>query len=442
MLARLDPLMPYNVMTMVRLTRAALRAAEIALILGTLGLALALRWLWLGVTRAPATDRRAALGRGLAGICSLLGATFVKIAQYLSTRPDLIHPDVISALDRVQDRVDPFPYADVWSTLSRELGQTPEDLFRQIDPYPVASASVAQVHRGVLQDGRVAAVKVLRPGVEQQVALDLALMRPAARLLGWIPALRMLNPVEVLERFGDALSAQLDLRIEAENNRRFAANFDGDATIGVPRLMERKCTRRVLCMEFIEGQKLRDIQADEDEGARLARAGFSALLRMVFAHGFVHADLHPGNMMVQGDRLVMVDLGLVCQVEPAQQAPMLGLMSAWLAGDVDGVCRAALALLEGDARDATPGEALRQDVAQMLQRYDSVRLATTSLGAVLLELLGLMRRHQLKVQPALTMVIVAMGIVEGVGRQLAPGLDLMGEARAFFSGTVGGASAA
>ena len=188
-------------------------------------------------------------------------------------------------------------------------------------------------------------------------------------------------------------------------------------------------------MEFIQGRKVLDHEPSAEEGIRLARAGFNALLKMIFSHGLVHADLHPGNMLVSGERLVLLDLGLVCTVEPAQRGPMLALMATWLGGDPDAVCAAALSLLDhGDERQDPPISALRGDVAAMMERYGTVRLSTISLGRVLMELLGLLRRHNLRVQPALAMVIVAMGIVEGVGRQLAPGLDLMEEARSYFLG--------
>jgi len=412
-----------------------LRALEISLVLVILGTALVAGLLWRLVRRVPAPEYALALGHGLASMCGLLGATFVKAAQYLTTRPDLISPHVIRGLRRVQDRVDPFPYPAVWRALSRGLGGVPEDLFQQLDPYPVASASVAQVHRGVLSSGEEVAVKVLRPGVRRQVALDLWLMRPLARILSWIPPLRMLCPVEVLDQFAHALSQQLDLRIEARNNRAFAGHFDGDETVAVPALVPELCSAEVLCMSFIRGERLNAMEPSPEQGEALARAGFGALLRMIFVNGLVHADLHPGNLLVQQERLVMLDMGLVCEVPLERRGQLMALIMAWLGGDPDAVTSAALALLDHapDEEILEDPEGLRGDVAALMERHGDLRLAEISLGQVLLELLRLMRRHRLKVQPALTMVIVALVIVEGVGRQLAPGLDLLEETRKFFT---------
>ena len=413
---------------------------EILLVLGGVGTLLLLTHLWRWLRRIPREQRALALGHGLANLCGLLGATFVKAAQYLTTRPDLVQPEIIVGLERVQDRVEPFPYPAVWRALARGLGGTPEDLFQQLDPYPVASASVAQVHRGVLSDGREVAVKVLRPGVRRQVELDLILMRPLARALSWIPPLRLLCPVQVLQEFSHALGQQLDLRIEARNNRSFARHFDGDPLVGVPDLVPELCSDRVLCMAFIRGQRLSGLRPPLEQGEVIARQGFGALLRMIFVNGLVHADLHPGNMMVQEGRLILLDMGLVCEVPPARRVQLISLITSWLGGDPDAVCAAALALLDPGAEDGA-GELedldqLRHEVAGLMTRHGDLRLGEVSLGQVLLELLGIMRRHRLRVQPALTMVIVALAIVEGVGRQLAPGLDLVEVARDFFPGTI------
>ena len=402
------------------------------MVAGLFGSLLALSCLWRLVRRVPAPERALALGRGLASLCGLLGATFVKAAQYLTTRPDLVSPHLIRGLERVQDRVDPFPYPAVWRALSLGLGGTPEDVFQQLDPYPVASASVAQVHRGVLSSGEEVAVKVLRPGVRRQVALDLWLMRPLARILSWIPPLRMFCPVEVLDQFAHALSQQLDLRIEARNNRAFASHFDGDASVGVPALVPELCSADVLCMTFIRGERLAALDPTPEQGEALARAGFGALLRMIFVNGLVHADLHPGNLLVQQERLIMLDMGLVCEVSPQRKAQLMALITAWLSGDPDAVTAAAQTLLDHAPSEDADTAPLRDDVAALMDLHGDLRLAETSLGQVLLELLRLMRRHQLKVQPSLTMVIVALVIVEGVGRQLAPSLDLIEETRAFF----------
>ena len=417
------------------LLRTWLRSLYISVVLGSHGLIFACRCAALGLRGAPAEARADLVGQTLLLVFGTLGATFIKVAQYLSTRPDLIPDDVARGLQQLQDRVEPFPYSDVRRILLAELHDAPEQIFAELDPYPEASASVAQVHRGVLlSDGSEVAVKILRPDIERVVALDLSLMRLAARLLNLIPSLRILALVDVVDEFAEAIQQQVDLRIEATNNLRFAENFALDEEIAVPRLVPDLCTRRVMCMEFIRGEKILGPQRDDEESERLARAGFSMLLKMVFIHGFVHADLHPGNLFVAGDRLVMLDLGLVARLTPAHRATLMQLFQAWLARDATRICEVMLRLLEGEPPAAERLELLHGQVTELLERYSNLSLSEVSMGQVMLTVLRLMRQHQLRVQPALTMVILSMGVVEGVGRQLAPHLDLAQEAMVMAAG--------
>ena len=415
--------------------RTWFRAIYIGLVLGTHGVFFTCRWLVLRLRGVPAAEREALVAQTLLLVFGTLGATFIKVAQYLSTRPDLIPDGVAQGLQKLQDRVEPFPYRDVRCILLDELGDAPEAIFAELDPYPEASASVAQVHRGVLQtDGREVAVKILRPDIDRVVALDLALMRLTARLLNVVPALRILAPVEVVDEFAEAIAQQLDLRIEAANNRRFAENFAGDERVAVPALVEEHCTRRVLCMQFIHGEKVLGPVRSAETAERLARAGFHMLLRMVFVHGFVHADLHPGNLFVADGKLIMLDLGLVARLTPAHRAVLVQLFQAWLARDPARVCQVVQRLLEGEPPGSEGLAELERQVARLLERYSNVALAEVSMGEVMLKVLRLMRRHNLRVQPALTMVILSMGVVEGVGRQLAPQLDLAREAMTMAMG--------
>ncbi len=398
------------------------------------GLVCLMRLAALSLRPGARAARRRLLYRSLAQLFCALGATFIKIAQFLSTRPDLVSAELAAQLATLQDRVGPFPYPQVWRTLRAELGQAPEEVFCQLDPYPIASASVAQVHRGQLRGGQAVAVKVLRPGIERTVALDLRLMRLAARALDRLPWVRGLAPREVVAQFAGAIGQQLDLRLEAQNNERFAKIFAADPEVRVPALVPALCTGRVLCMELILGQKVLDPPQPGAEGERLARLGVRALLAMIFQHGFVHADLHPGNLMVDREgRLVLLDLGLVARLGEDHRGALLRLLAAWISGSAAQVQEALLGLLPGRGPPRDPA-ALGLEVQALMARYRSVQLGEVQLGRVLLELLQILRRQRLRPEPALTMVILALGVVEGVGRQLAPRMDLVGQALAFYLG--------
>jgi ubiquinone biosynthesis protein len=391
------------------------------------------RYLWLRLRRAPPAERHALLGRALTRLARVLGATFIKIGQFLSTRGDLVPPATQQALQKLQDRVGPFAWSEVRATLVVELGQTPEQAFVEVDPYPVASASVAQVHRARLADGRVVAIKVLRPGIERTVRFDLGVLRLAARVIALIPGLRGADPVGVVDEFGAAVSKQLDFRIEAANNRKLAANFAGDPKVKVPTLVDSLCTRRVLVMEFVDGVKILEVTGDEARKAALARTGFRMLLKMIFVDGFVHADLHPGNLIVVGDQLYLLDLGLVATLSPSRREALVRLLSAWVAGDGARVAETLLAVAPADTPPADP-ERFRREVAELCERYRQVSLAEVQLGLVLVELARLLRRQRVRLEAALTMVLIAIGVVEGVGRSLAPTLDLSREAILLFAG--------
>jgi ubiquinone biosynthesis protein len=424
-----------------------LRALHISLLIGLHGLIFIGGWLRLRLASRPRDERLALLGRCALRLFRALGATFIKVGQLLSTRGDLIPGPVRTALRELQDRVGPFPYAKVRHALHLELGNFPERIFTELDPYPVASASVSQVHRGRLPDGTEVAVKVLRPNIEATVRVDLQVIRIWARLLGLLPWLRHFDPRGIVDEFAHAVWAQLDLRIEAANNRRFTENFAGDPSVFVPRLVESLCTERVLCMEFVHGSKLLGPGWDPSQGERLAQLGCRVLLQMIFVDGFVHADLHPGNLIIvgrgstagspapagtapDGERLYLVDLGLTASLSPERRQGLVRLFSAWAAHDSERVAQVMLEL--AGAAPADP-EAFRQTVHGLVDRYRTAALAEVQLGLVFLELARVLRRQRVRLDPALTMILVAIAVVEGVGREVAPQLDLVREALSFFT---------
>ncbi len=412
--------------------RLPLRALHVTALFWVHGLFFIMGWLGLRLSGRSRERRLALLGRVALHLFRSLGATFIKIGQFLSTRGDLLPRPVRAALAELQDRVGPFPFARVRATLEEELGEAPEAVFAELDPYPLASASISQVHRGRLADGRQVAVKVLRPAIEATVRLDVQVIRFWARLLALLPWLRHFEPCAIVDEFASAVWLQLDLRTEAENNRRFAANFASDPAIGVPWLVDELCTQRVLCMELITGVRINGPDWDPALGERLARVGFRALLQMIFSHGFVHADLHPGNLIVTGDRVVLLDLGLVARLTPERREGLARLFGAWAGQDPARVAAVMLELVgaEGAAADAA---AFEREVAALVDRYRSAPLAEVQLGLVFLELARLLRRQRVRLEPGLTMVLVAIAVVEGVGRDLAPRLDLVREALGFFT---------
>jgi len=255
-------------------------------------------WVLLLLTLRRRAQRKAWFADRLRALLRGLGATYVKVGQIMSTRPDLLPPHVIAALETLQDDVGAFAYRHVERTFRDDFGRVPEEVFATFDRQPIASASVAQVHRATLPDGREVAVKVRRPRVEQIVEFDLGIMRALARVIALVPSFRLLAPVESVDEFGRAIRTQIDLTVEADNNRRFHRNFASMTDVGLPDLVPQLCSARVLTMTFVRGVKLMEHRKVGADPSRLARIGFQLLLKMVFEDGFVHADLHPGNILV------------------------------------------------------------------------------------------------------------------------------------------------
>ena len=397
----------------------------------------ALVWLggWLGllVTLRPRATRQAWFASRLAALLVGLGATFVKVGQIMSTRPDLFPAHVIRALTRLQDDVGAFAWRHVERTLREELGKPVDELFTTFDRIPVASASVAQVHRATLPGGEEVAVKVRRPGLDELVRFDFAVIGLAARVIALIPSVRLLAPVESVEQFGSAIRAQIDLGVEADNNRRFTQNFAGDPDVAFPRLHPALCARRVLTMDFVHGAKL--LAAPAQLGAdptRLARIGFRTLLKMVFVDGFVHADLHPGNLLVEDTgRVVILDLGLVAELDDAARRAFGQFFAGWASGD-GAVMARLMANLSPSAKIADY-PAYEREVVEMANRYLGKPLGEVQVSAVALDMMHILRRHRVRVNPAYTTVNVALAVTEGIGKQLDPKLDLVQEALPVFA---------
>jgi ubiquinone biosynthesis protein len=247
-----------------------------------IGLCVAKHWVrwWIGwtvllVTFAGKARRKAFFGQVTLDLFRDLGATFIKVGQIMSTRPDLIPEHVSRALERLQDDVGPFPFEAVVRTLETDFGRPMSELFAEFAPVPLASASVSQVHKARLPSGRIVAIKVRRPNVIELCTFDLAVMRIGARVLNAIPSIATLSPVATIEEFGRAIFSQLDFRIEARNNRRFRDNFRGHPNVVFPELIEELSSERVLAMSFVEGTKILAKRTRSDP-KRVARLGLQA----------------------------------------------------------------------------------------------------------------------------------------------------------------------
>ena len=446
---------------------------------------LALRACWLGILLLPSlllllpamllpTGRREAwldrFGDALVRALERGGPCLTKLGQWASTRPDLLPPSLCSSLASLHHRVRAHSLDHTKRAIAASFGVPSEQLFEELSDAPVGSGCIAQVHEARARDGATRlAVKVLHPGVEQLVADDLYLMRAgtsaAHALLGTcVSGLRWLALKEALDEFARFMGRQLDLTHEAHNLERFAENFRDEAHITFPRPIRSMpgteaasepldlVSREVLVETFIDGQTLSAMLLD-DEAARkrdgggaapaerkarnteLARLGLRAFLTMLLKHNFVHADLHPGNILVSSSsggggashQLGLVDAGLVVELEERDRRNFMHLFKAIAKGD-GGLAGELMLTRSKEQRCADP-EAFTRGMREVVAsaragERGAFNLSNVRIGDVLLEVTNLVRTHQVQVDASFTTLVCAIVVLEGLGRQLDPSLDL------------------
>jgi ubiquinone biosynthesis protein len=419
-----------NVRNDVSIPRLWLRFVHIALVCVAAVLGYAMRRIRLGVSSPEVVERLR--GEVLANLLQRLGATFVKFGQILSTRPDLLPPGYVEALARLQDRVAPAPLARVQALLEEELPAELRARIVSMGQQPIAAASVAQVYRAELDNGQVIALKLQRPAAALQVARDLAILGFWARLLDRIPAVRMLSLPGAVERFGEALHNQLDFRREARNNHRFRDNFAEVDGVDVPELIEELCTGRVLAMEFIEGVKATEPEKVGGDRARLARIGGETVLKMVFSDGFVHADLHPGNIILTpDDRVVLIDLGMVTEIPNDMLRPWVETFMAL--SQQDGAKAARIFYGYAPSVGDTDYAGFERDVIENLGGLYGKKLGEVEVSEAVSGMMNVLRKHHVQIDPTFTVVNIAMLVAEGLGKQLDPTIDLIALAAPYLA---------
>jgi len=407
---------------MFRSLRISIRFVFIALIMT--GAVLAYGWRRLRAGKMTAEQRDLLRGEVAAEMLDKLGATYVKLGQILSTRPDIFPPGIVKGLEKLQDRVKPIPFSQVEAVLDAELSPEARARIVEIDPEPVAAASVAQVHQGRLDTGEKVAIKVQRPLAKPQIERDLTLMTLWARILERIPTMRLLSIRGQVDQFATAMHGQLDFRNEADNNRRFAANFAEVDGIDVPGLFDDLCTEKVLVMEFVEG--VRGTEPEKVGGDRklYALRGAQCIQQMVFKDAFVHADLHPGNMILTPDgRVVLIDLGLVAEIPRDLQRPWIESFHA--IAHNDGKAAARMFYTYAPEVGTTDYDGYEQDVIEFFKTFQGKALGEIEASEVLTGMMNLLRRHRIQIDPSFTVVHIAMLVAEGLGKQLDPDIDII-----------------
>ena len=352
-----------------------------------------------------------------------LGATFVKLGQILSTRPDLLPPDHQVELARLQDAAPAVSGDAVRELIASELGHAPEQAFASFDIRPLAAASIGQAHSATLADGTELVVKVRRPGVVEQVEEDLEVLRNlAARASRRWEAAADYDVVGLAEEFAETLRAELNYLREGRNAERFAANFAGDADVHIPKVFWETTTSRVLTLERIRGINVGDLAALDAAGIdrrAVAVRATRVTAQMIFEDGFFHADPHPGNLFIEDDgRIGLIDFGMVGAIDERLRERLGSMLVALAREDPDRLADAVLDLRM--ARGPVDRARLRDDLAGLVRHYAGRTLAEIEFGRLIEEVLTIVRRHRVQLPRELALLLKMLAMNEGMASRLDP----------------------
>jgi ubiquinone biosynthesis protein len=377
-------------------------------------------------------------------VCEELGPTFVKFGQILSNRPDLLPQELILELEKLQDGVPPEPSNVAIGVIESELGGKVDDIFDDFNAKALASASIAQVHRGRLLTGEEIVVKVQRPGIAETIKSDLRAMYMVAEILNKrVPEIRNYDPIGLVKMFEESILREMDFVHESINIQRFRANHEQDDKtkheIYVPLVFQPLTTDKVLTMEFISGIKISDyeqLQLGGFDRKLVAKRLINSYLRQVFDHGFFHADPHPGNIFVlPGNVVCFIDYGMMGNLIPRDLENLATMFLAVKAKDVKKIIRTLLLL--SDKTVIRNYRELEYDITEFVHSYEVNRFHRNEMGSLMLSMKDIVLKHGLKVPVHFFLLARSLFTVEGVARNLDPEIDVTELARPFMIKVVG-----
>lgn len=364
-----------------------------------------------------------------------LGATFIKLGQILSTRPDMLPPDYIEEFSKLQDHAPPVAFDRIAELIAADLGDHPDVIFYAFEREPVASASIGQVHNAELEDGTRVVVKVQRPEARDVAERDLAIMSDMARLAAQRTRWGQYYDIEGwMREFEFTLRNEFDYRVEAANAEQFQREFADDPTLYVPRIYRDFSTDRVLTLERLEGIKISNVKAIDAAGIDrqlLAKENTRILLTMLFDHGFFHADPHAGNFFVMEDgKMGLMDYGMVGYLDAYLKDTLLRVVMALTGQDADRLVDELLVL--GIAQENIQRYTLRQDVQHLMRRYTHRPLREIAAMAAFQDLMNVARRHRLQLPAELVLTAKVLGMAEGIARQLDSEFEVLAYAEPYI----------
>ncbi|MBN1835805.1 MAG: AarF/ABC1/UbiB kinase family protein [Spirochaetales bacterium] len=380
--------------------------------------------------------RRLPFGARLRLLFEELGPTFIKLGQMLSLRSDLLPEEITEELRTLQYGAAPLPFEKLEPVLEQALGRPWRECFTSIDPQPVASASIAQVHRATTREGRAVALKIQRPGIDQLIQSDLSILADLAALIErYLPRARIYRPVELVDQFAKTITLELDFAYEGRTMDLVRRNFQEEPALHVPEVLWPLSSECLLTMEFIEGVRLSDEALLAESGVdtrHIAKVGARYVLKQVFEHGIYNADPHPANFIARKDGvLVPLDFGMVGLLDQELKQALVTMLVAFVSQDPDKLLRVFYNLeLLSETTQRSRSE-LSQDLSRLIHYYHHMPLAQMSMGRMLLDLNAIIRRYRISLPVDLALTLKVVVTVESLGKSLDPEFDVVTVARPF-----------
>lgn len=368
------------------------------------------------------------IGIKLRNILQGLGPTFIKLGQIASTRRDLVPEEISNELEQLQDQVTSFSYKKVREIIEEELGDTPENLFRDFDETPIATASIGQVHLAHLLSGEPVAIKIQRPDIQPIVETDLEILDDLAKLmeakLHWAKNYQIRK---MIHEFSTSLLDELDYNIEGRNGERIAKQFKNDSTIHIPKIYWQFCTKKILTMEFIQGIKVSHLEQLDEKGYNrkvIAERLTSSMLHQILIEGFFHGDPHPGNIYVlPGNEISYLDFGMIGRVNDEMKYQFASLVINLQHGNTKGMIKtfSSMDLLSDD----TNLTSLKNALDGLKVKYYDIPLSEISLGGAVTDILAIAYNHQIQIPSDLTILGKTLLTLEGIIEKLDPDFSMM-----------------
>ncbi len=363
-----------------------------------------------------------------------LGPTFIKFGQVLSVRPDLIPKAYIKELEKLQDNVPPFPYAIAKEQIKKELNKNINEVFAEFEKNPIASASISQVHKAVLKNKKIVAVKIQRPDVKQIMETDIEIMFYVAKLLeNRMPKIKALNPTKIIDEFAKWTEKELDFKKEAINAKRFAKNFSKSKIVKIPEIYEQLTTSKILVMEFIDGIELHNIKQIKKEKINLKPLidkGFEAILTQVFIHGFFHADPHPGNIIITKDRkIAFVDFGIVGHFDENLKQKSIDLFYGIIQNDTETIVNTLTELSDVEIENK---DELKYEISDILEPLQTSNIDNIKVSRILEEIMDITLSYGVKMPMPFVLFGKTVITLEGIALEYDPKFNIIKSSKPFI----------